>query len=201
VPVATIQQQFIAARDLLTAKRYAEARALLIQIDHPTAKQWLARLDQIAPVPTPAAPPSPAPAPVPDAAHDETVREAQHLLLRGDYDRDTPANPEAWQCPVCGRRLGEASRCPQRGEPPCPMQVEERPVEEARRLALILDALHHDPTQNIEKLLGTTDSARLERWSTALKWQLAHLLEPDIRRPAIEAAVTLLGQLIEQRRA
>jgi hypothetical protein len=177
-----------------------------------------------------------------DAQHDNTVREAQHLLLKGDYDHarellepldsplatfwlektavnqfrshenlwldmfhytlksDTPPDPETWRCPTCGRTLNEAARCPQRGEPSCPMQVDERPIEEARRLALILEALQHNQTQNIEKLIGTMDFSRLERWQTALKWQLAHLLEPDIRRPAIEAAVTLFGQLIDKRR-
>jgi hypothetical protein len=38
-----------AARDLIQQRRYAEARALLQTINHPTATQWLAKLDQIDP--------------------------------------------------------------------------------------------------------------------------------------------------------
>ncbi len=37
------------ARALIQAKRYAEARQVLKNIDHPTAKKWLARLDEVAP--------------------------------------------------------------------------------------------------------------------------------------------------------
>jgi hypothetical protein len=37
------------ARTLIQAKRYAEARQVLQQIDHPTAAKWLARLDEVAP--------------------------------------------------------------------------------------------------------------------------------------------------------
>lgn len=44
-----------AAKSLIQQKRYAEARALLKTIDHPTAAKWLARLDEIdPPEPTPA---------------------------------------------------------------------------------------------------------------------------------------------------
>ena len=44
------QQSLRAARDLIRAQRYDEARALLRPLRHPTALEWLARLDQIAPV-------------------------------------------------------------------------------------------------------------------------------------------------------
>jgi len=37
------------ARQLITERRYDEARALLQTIDHPTAREWLAKLDQVAP--------------------------------------------------------------------------------------------------------------------------------------------------------
>src|SRR5689334_16320247 len=36
------------ARQLITEKRYDEARVLLQTIDHPTARDWLAKLDQMA---------------------------------------------------------------------------------------------------------------------------------------------------------
>ena len=39
-----------AARELIQEKRYQEARAILQSVDHPTARKWLAKLDQIAPV-------------------------------------------------------------------------------------------------------------------------------------------------------
>lgn len=37
------------ARDLIKAKRYQQARRTLTGVDHPTAKAWLAKLDEIAP--------------------------------------------------------------------------------------------------------------------------------------------------------
>jgi hypothetical protein len=238
-----LQEQLSAARDLLVAKRYDEARSALANIDHPTAKQWLAKLDSAAPVTAPPESESAAPAAVSAPAHDDIVREAQHLLLKGDYDRarvmleplhtpvaafwidktavnqfrshenlwldmfryavpsEPPVDPVAWRCPICLRKLGETSLCPQRGEKPCPAQVVERPIEEPRRLALILEALQHDQAQSINKLVGSIGVARLEQWQAVLVWQLDHLLEPDIRRPAIEAAITLLGQLADQRRS
>jgi len=73
------QEQLTAARDLIKAKRYQEARQVLKVIaDHPTARVWLAKLDEIAPeVPeddpfavfdAPAARPAPvAPTPKPKA--------------------------------------------------------------------------------------------------------------------------------------
>jgi hypothetical protein len=44
-----MQQQLAEARDLIKQKRYREARALLKTIDHPKAREWLARLDVAAP--------------------------------------------------------------------------------------------------------------------------------------------------------
>jgi hypothetical protein len=230
------QDQLVAARELIKAGRYDEARAILRTVDHPTAQQWLAKLDEIAPVPPQATRPES------DSPHDTAVREAQRLLLKGEYDRartilepldtpvaafwndktavnqfrshenlwldmfrytiqsETPIDPAAWQCPTCGRRLDQTPMCPQRGQPPCPMQLSARQIEEPRRLALILEALQHNQAQNVEKLAGSTEAGRLERWHDALVWQLAHLQEPDVRRPAIAAALTLLGQLAAKRR-
>lgn len=245
---AAPKEQLLAAREHLTAKRYDEARAILREIDHPTAREWLARLDKLAPEPIPEPPPlavpvSPAPAvpAAPASPQDEIVREAQRLLLQGDYDRvremlrplntrvaafwldktavnqfrshenlwldmfrydlppGTPADPAAWKCPVCLRKLDQAPQCPQRGESSCPMKLVAREVEEPRRLALILEALQHDQAQSVDKLAGSTSASRLENWWETLIWQRDHLLEPDIRRPAIEAAITLLGHLIDQR--
>jgi hypothetical protein len=39
-----------AARELIREKRYDEARAILRTVDHPTARQWLGKLEQIDPV-------------------------------------------------------------------------------------------------------------------------------------------------------
>src|SRR5579859_3256559 len=41
--------KFEAAKQLITEKHYNEARALLRTIDHPTALQWLEKLDTIDP--------------------------------------------------------------------------------------------------------------------------------------------------------
>jgi len=44
--------KFAAAKELIDEKKYDEARAILKTIDHPTARDWEARLDKIAPPPT-----------------------------------------------------------------------------------------------------------------------------------------------------
>lgn len=46
------REAMLEARELIKAKRYDEARFILHSIDHPTAQEWLAKLDQIAPVST-----------------------------------------------------------------------------------------------------------------------------------------------------
>ncbi|PJF39620.1 MAG: hypothetical protein D6737_00610 [Chloroflexi bacterium] len=38
----------IEARNLIKQKRYQEARAILVHIDHPTAKEWIAKIDRAA---------------------------------------------------------------------------------------------------------------------------------------------------------
>ena len=43
------QEQLTAARDLIKAKQYQQARQVLKGVDHPTARTWLAKLDEIAP--------------------------------------------------------------------------------------------------------------------------------------------------------
>lgn len=42
--------KFAAARELITEKKYDQARSILETIDHPTAKDWLKKLDEIAPI-------------------------------------------------------------------------------------------------------------------------------------------------------
>lgn len=39
-----------AAKELIEAKQYDEARSILKTIDHPTARFWLAKLDALSPV-------------------------------------------------------------------------------------------------------------------------------------------------------
>lgn len=51
--MASDQDRLIQARDLIKDKRYAEARQLLKSINHPKAKEWLAKLDTIDPPPAP----------------------------------------------------------------------------------------------------------------------------------------------------
>ena len=44
------REQFTAIKALIDAKEYAQARALLAKINHPQARKWEARLNEIAPV-------------------------------------------------------------------------------------------------------------------------------------------------------
>src|SRR5829696_3714612 len=41
------RDKMLEARQLITEKRYSEARLILEAVDHPTAKQWLQKLDEI----------------------------------------------------------------------------------------------------------------------------------------------------------
>jgi hypothetical protein len=43
----TVRDKMFEARDLIQAKRYAQARALLVTIDHPKASEWLHKLDDV----------------------------------------------------------------------------------------------------------------------------------------------------------
>jgi hypothetical protein len=45
--------KFEAVKELIQAKQYAEARAILKTIDHPTAREFLTKLDRINPEPLP----------------------------------------------------------------------------------------------------------------------------------------------------
>ncbi len=47
--MASTKEQMLKARELIKAKKYDEARAILNKINHPTAKEWLAKLDNITP--------------------------------------------------------------------------------------------------------------------------------------------------------
>lgn len=52
-PAPDLKEQFAQAKALIQRKQYAEARALLHTIDHPTAQDWLTKLDKLAPVKPP----------------------------------------------------------------------------------------------------------------------------------------------------
>ena len=43
------RDQMLRAKELIQSKQYSEARAILETVDHPTAKQWLDKLNEIAP--------------------------------------------------------------------------------------------------------------------------------------------------------
>jgi len=43
------KQKMLEARELIQQKRYDEARAILKTVDHPTAQEWLVKLDTVAP--------------------------------------------------------------------------------------------------------------------------------------------------------
>ncbi len=51
------KQKMLQARDLIREKQFEEARAILQTVDHPTAEEWLRRLDKIAPPTQVEAPP------------------------------------------------------------------------------------------------------------------------------------------------
>jgi hypothetical protein len=48
--MATVKEQMLKAQDLIKAKRYDEARKILVKIDHPKAQEWLAKIDNREPV-------------------------------------------------------------------------------------------------------------------------------------------------------
>lgn len=45
--MATPQEQMVQARDLIGQKRYKDARSILNTVNHPKAREWLAKLDEI----------------------------------------------------------------------------------------------------------------------------------------------------------
>jgi hypothetical protein len=47
--MADIKSDLAAAKALIQAKRYTEARSILNSVDHPTSREWLAKLDRISP--------------------------------------------------------------------------------------------------------------------------------------------------------
>lgn len=44
---SAIERELSQAKQLIQAKRYEDAKALLITIDHPTAEKWLSKLNSI----------------------------------------------------------------------------------------------------------------------------------------------------------
>lgn len=47
--MTTVKERMMKARSLIQAMEYEQARAILKTVDHPTAKQWLAKIDAITP--------------------------------------------------------------------------------------------------------------------------------------------------------
>lgn len=76
------EQQLQKAKALIEAKRYEDARALLITIEHPTADKWLERLDKFSVPPAQPAPVIPVSFPAPTVAPQSfTVKLVVTLVL------------------------------------------------------------------------------------------------------------------------
>jgi hypothetical protein len=232
-----VKAQLLHARDLIRQKNYDGARSLLEQIDHPAAKAWLGKLTAlIVAQGAPSAPPS---AP----SHDEILRMAQEALLMDQYDKaremleplqtpeaafwrektgmtrfrsyeniwldvfrytlppDAAQDPAGWTCSTCGRGAHQALACPQRDQNPCPVKISTRTIEEPRRLALLLQALYLNQTEDIQKILIHIEPARLTHWKIELNWQLEHMNRIDVRRSVVERAIALLDRHIQQHQA
>jgi hypothetical protein len=93
------KELMLSARDLIKAKKYDEARAILQNIDHPKAKEWLANLDKVAPVKAAATPRQARPkaAPKPKPAIDEEDPDAflDDLMARKRPAQRRPVSPKA----------------------------------------------------------------------------------------------------------
>lgn len=76
--------KFAAAKELIDEKKYDEARAILKTIDHPTAREWEAKLNRIAPLQPANFLASPTPAPT---VYDQ-------MPERGRFDRVDRAEPK-----------------------------------------------------------------------------------------------------------
>lgn len=97
------EEKLAQAHQLIRRKQYEQARRVLQGVDHPTARQWLARIDQIVP-PLPAAapmenvivslsadsppvpPPSSAKVPPMTPAIKQQMQAARDLINKGRYD-------------------------------------------------------------------------------------------------------------------
>jgi len=75
--------KFDAARELILEKRYDEARIILKTMDHPSARKWLNRLDEIDP-PFPQVKPGPHETDIPEGV-DQTVLNRITKTLRFQY--------------------------------------------------------------------------------------------------------------------
>lgn len=76
------KELMIQARELIMDKRYDEARALLQQIDHELARQWLEKLDEIAPVESQSAPET---KPESGELLKEQMQTARNLIMAKEY--------------------------------------------------------------------------------------------------------------------
>lgn len=244
-PTLPLRAQLEVVRDLIGQRRYDAARLMLAGMDHPTARDWLAKLDRIAPaVPAPETiePPLPEPPPIdalPREVQEERLIAAQELILENNFEAasailarlsipqaliwqdKTQMNklrefqslwldlyyyappddqPPDWRCEVCGRDRSGAPGCPQRGGPPCPLRLHERPIDDPHRLALIVGSIYMEQTGGLQTLLKDVDAAQLGRWCSALELQLRGLWARDVRRPALESALMTLRALEQTRR-
>ncbi len=94
------REQLEAARVLIMQRHFDEARAILAGIDHPTARQWLQKLDAVAPP----APAETGRADIPRDEQETQLVKAQELILGSKFDAakailDRLTIPEAvlWQ--------------------------------------------------------------------------------------------------------
>lgn len=97
---STPRKQLETARELILQKKFDEARAILAALDHPTARKWLQKLDDIAPP----APVEAGDADIPRAEQEAQLITAQELVLSSKFDAakailDRLTIPEAvlWQ--------------------------------------------------------------------------------------------------------
>jgi len=134
------------ARELIKQQRYDDARAILRQIDHPTAAQWLARLDEIAP----AAPPPPTPQEQLKATRDLILQkrfaEARALLERLDHPMAAD-----WLA-----KLDQIAPAPAPAVPPPPTGAHDDLLRQAQDLVL---RDQHDQARAILEPLDTPEAA------------------------------------------
>lgn len=82
--MVTTEKTLQAAHALIRQKRYDEARQLLVQVDHPTARNWLMKLDEIAPAQTAPAAPPPQESTIKPLASTSEVTPSQSTVSAGD---------------------------------------------------------------------------------------------------------------------
>lgn len=203
--------QLTRARGLIARKRYGEARATLQGLNHPTAIQWLAKLDRIAPVR--AARPEDRHAldrmimdgcfdevqaitlasnqpelwPMLDRTRPGRWRELKHRWL-GYYRLTFNGNPEemeSWRC-TCGRLLVETPLCPNKGGYGCRMRLDTRPIREPDVLAQALEAYYRHDLPETGRILSGVDDDLLRHWQDELKRDLSRIPPDDVRYATLQ---------------